>query len=110
VVVVGSAVVVVVVGAVVVVVGAVVVVVGAVVVVVGRVVEVVDVEVVEVVDVVVEVWGTVFGGPESSSSRRANQISTPAAITMAAISATSAAVPHPERSDGPGGGPAGPSP
>jgi hypothetical protein len=107
VVVVGSAVVVVVVGAVVVVVGAVVVVVGAVVVVVGRVVEVVDVE---VVDVVVEVWGTVFGGPESSSSRRANQISTPAAITMAAISATSAAVPHPERSDGPGGGPAGPSP
>ncbi len=100
----------VVVGAVVVVVGAVVVVVGAVVVVVGAAVVVVVGAVVVVVlddvDEVVVVAGTeVFVGEESSSLRSANQMSTPAAITIAATSATSPAVAQPDRPGSPGGGP-----
>ena len=51
---------------------------------------------------------TVVDGAESSSLPRASQISTPAAMTIAATSATRAAVAHPDRPDG--GGPTGPLP
>lgn len=99
-------------GAVVVVVGAFVVVVGAAVevVVVGAVVVVVGAFVVLVVldDEVVEVAGTeVLDGDESSPLRSASQMSTPAAITIAATRATSPAVAHPDRPGPPGGGPEG---
>ncbi len=82
-----------------------VVVVGAVVVVVlARVVEVVDDDV--VVDDELEVVGTVDEGEDPSSLRRARKISTPAAMTIAAMSTTS----HGDHDRPPAGGTAPPAP
>jgi hypothetical protein len=81
------------------------VVVGAVVVVVGALVVVVGAVVVVLVDDVDEVVTVVDGVESSSVLRRASHTSTPAAMTMATISATNPAVAQPERPGG--GGPAG---